>query len=123
MKVSIVAREAFLEQLGSCLRLALGSERQVAFITGEPGIGNTALADAFQTPAVGVSRELLIARGQCVECNGAVEAFYLVLEAPGQLFQSSSDSRLIVAVAALRLSSHSLLGCERINAAICRLQR
>ena len=68
----LLSHEALLERLGSCLRLALGSEWQVALITGESSIG-------------------------------AAKAFYPVLEALGQLFQSSSNDRIVIAVAALRL--------------------
>jgi predicted ATP-dependent serine protease len=43
----LVGREAELRRLHDCLAKAQGGERQVVFVTGEPGIGKTALLDAF----------------------------------------------------------------------------
>ena len=43
----LVGREAELAQLHGWLERALGGERQVVFVTGEPGIGKTAVVDAF----------------------------------------------------------------------------
>jgi DNA-binding winged helix-turn-helix (wHTH) protein len=44
---SLVGREAELAQLHRWLEKALQGERQIAFITGEPGIGKTAVVEAF----------------------------------------------------------------------------
>src|ERR1700690_1800021 len=41
----LVGRNAQLRELLNCLRGALASQRQVVFITGEAGIGKTALVD------------------------------------------------------------------------------
>lgn len=43
----IVGRDAELVRLQSCLKAALKGERQIVFVTGEPGIGKTTLVDAF----------------------------------------------------------------------------
>src|SRR5215475_9900730 len=43
----LVGREGALETLGACLHRALQGQRQLVFVTGEPGIGKTALVDAF----------------------------------------------------------------------------
>jgi DNA-binding winged helix-turn-helix (wHTH) protein len=43
----LVGREAELMDLHSLLDKALCSERQLVFVTGEPGIGKTTLVDAF----------------------------------------------------------------------------
>jgi DNA-binding winged helix-turn-helix (wHTH) protein len=43
----IVGREAELQQLQDCWEKALHGERQLVFITGEPGIGKTTLVEAF----------------------------------------------------------------------------
>src|SRR5208337_2080801 len=48
---SIVGRACALGELRDCLGNALKGERQIVFITGEPGIGKTSLADAFQHQA------------------------------------------------------------------------
>src|SRR5262249_18414404 len=43
----LVGREAALRQLHRWLEKALRGERQILFVTGEPGIGKTTLVDAF----------------------------------------------------------------------------
>ena len=98
--VPLAGREPVLNQLWDCLSLALQKQRQIVFVTGEPGIGKTALADAFQTQARGEWPEMLIARGQCVEGYGGTEAFYPVLEALGQMCRNSGGNRIIASIAA-----------------------
>jgi DNA-binding winged helix-turn-helix (wHTH) protein len=43
----LVGRDSDLAQLHGCLEKALSGERQLIFITGEPGIGKTTLVEAF----------------------------------------------------------------------------
>jgi DNA-binding winged helix-turn-helix (wHTH) protein/tetratricopeptide (TPR) repeat protein len=81
----MVGRERELGALRSCLRRTLKGQRQIVFITGEPGIGKTALVDEFQRLAAAEEPTLRIARGQCVEGYGGAEAYYPMLEAVGQL--------------------------------------
>src|SRR5271157_237916 len=81
----IVGREPALAALERCLDKAVRGERQIVFVTGEPGIGKTALVDEFQQRAAGNLRFPRIARGQCVEGYGGKEAYYPMLEALGQL--------------------------------------
>ena len=45
---------------------ALSTKRQIVFVTGETGIGKTALVEAFLEQAA-QTHELLIARGECLE--------------------------------------------------------
>ncbi|NOT58326.1 MAG: AAA family ATPase, partial [Deltaproteobacteria bacterium] len=77
-------RDAELAQLHELLEKALRGERQVVFVTGEPGIGKTTLVEAFvdQMMAQG---QLVCARGQCLEHYGAGEAYLPVLEALSRL--------------------------------------
>src|SRR5690242_11256055 len=67
-------------------------ERQVGFISGEAGIGKTALVDAFARtiPNDGTIR---VARGQCLEQYGTGEAYLPVLEAIGRLCRE--DPRVV----------------------------
>jgi AAA ATPase domain len=44
---ALVGREEEMRQLHACLRRALDGQCQVVFVTGEPGIGKTALVGAF----------------------------------------------------------------------------
>src|SRR5262249_23545774 len=83
---TFVGRSYELAWLGERLDRAARGERQLAFVTGEPGSGKTALAEAFVRALGGRA-----ACGQCFEQFGAGEAYMPVLEALGQL---RSDHRL-----------------------------
>jgi DNA-binding winged helix-turn-helix (wHTH) protein/predicted ATPase len=80
----VVGREEALSRMTSWFEKALGGERQVVFVTGEAGIGKTALVDAF-ADSIAADRRIRIARGQCLEQYGASEAYRPVLEAIGRL--------------------------------------
>lgn len=94
----LVGREAELAQLQGWLETALGGERQVVFVTGEPGIGKTALVDAFLQEAAATAR-WWVGRGQCVEHYGAGEAYGPVLEALGRLGGAREGERLVAVLA------------------------
>ena len=61
-----------------------GGERQIVFVTGEAGIGKTALIDTF-VRSIASDRSIRISRGQCLEQYGTSEAYLPVLEAIGRL--------------------------------------
>ncbi len=96
----LVGRDRELGALRACLRRALSGQHQIVFITGEPGIGKTALVDEFQRQAVVEQPSLRIARGQCVEGYGGTEAYYPMLEALGQLCHGSEGKRVVEILAA-----------------------
>jgi len=83
-RVTLVGRDGPLSELENYLRLAMAGQRQIVFVTGEPGIGKTALVDEFQCRAA-QSVSLRMKAGQCVEGYGGKEAYYPVLEALGSL--------------------------------------
>lgn len=118
----LVGRERELTQLQGWLTQALAGQRQLVFITGEPGIGKTTLIDAFLhslapsvpgkekhkprslTPydsavppphALLSSQRFWIGRGQCIEHYGSGEAYLPVLEALGQLCRQPDGAHLI----------------------------
>jgi DNA-binding winged helix-turn-helix (wHTH) protein/tetratricopeptide (TPR) repeat protein len=91
----LVGRKVALDQLSKCLQIALRSQRQVVFVTGEPGIGKTALVDEFQRNLASEVVGLRIARGQCVEGYGGKEAYYPLLEALGQLCRGPEKDSLV----------------------------
>ncbi len=62
----LVGRARELARLDEYLGLALSGRRQVVFVTGEPGIGKTALVDEFQRRAAGrLPTTLRAVRGGC----------------------------------------------------------
>src|SRR5262245_5172302 len=80
----VVGRDQALSQMRSWLGKILRGERQIIFVTGEAGIGKTALVDAFAR-SVASDRSVRIGRGQCLEQYGTSEAYLPVLEAIGRL--------------------------------------
>src|SRR5262249_30112922 len=91
---TFVGREEELAQLHKWLEKALGGERQIVFITGEPGIGKTTLVEAFLAKSAAEGR-MWIGRGQCIEHYGAGEPYLPVLEALGRLCREPDGERLI----------------------------
>ena len=92
---SFVGRHAELAKLHDSLDEARGGHRQVAFVTGEAGIGKTTLVKEFLAQLRGRD-DVWLAWGQCIEPYGAGEAYLPVLEAFGRLClarEASGSSR------------------------------
>lgn len=96
----LVGRSTELDQLRGSLRRAARGERQLMFVTGEPGIGKTALVDEFERQAVEATSGLRIARGQCVEGYGGQEPYYPMLETLGQLCRGPAADSVVQVLAA-----------------------
>lgn len=79
--VPLVGRQAEVAQLDAWFARAQKGQRQVVCITGEPGIGKTALVTAFCHHLSTSHSRVWLASGQCVEHYGAGEAYLPVLEA------------------------------------------
>lgn len=94
----LVGRRVELARMHAALGRARGGERQVLFITGEAGIGKTALTDTFLSEVAGRGGAW-IARGQCLQHYGAGEPYLPVLEALHELGQTSSGERLVTLLA------------------------
>ncbi len=91
---SFVGRQSELAQLRQWLDKALGGERQIVFVTGETGIGKTALVETFLTE-IAEDQAFRVARGQCIEHYGPGEAYLPVLEALGRLCRDPEGARLL----------------------------
>jgi DNA-binding winged helix-turn-helix (wHTH) protein/predicted ATPase len=90
----LVAREAELARLRALFGRASEGRRQLVFVTGEPGIGKTALVEAFLGRLAATS-PVRIGRGQCVEQYGAGEAYLPVLEALGRLGRRAGGDEIV----------------------------
>jgi DNA-binding winged helix-turn-helix (wHTH) protein/tetratricopeptide (TPR) repeat protein len=90
----LVGREAVLAGLHAALVRVRQHRRQMVFVTGEPGIGKTAVVEAFVAQAM-VTGPLRVAYGQCVEHYGRREAYLPVLEALGQLCRQPDGEHLV----------------------------
>ena len=95
----LVGREGGLETLRACLHRAMHGQRQLVLVTGEPGIGKTALVDAFQQQATADVPGLRLARGQCLEGYGGMEAYYPMLEALGELCRGAGGDAVVETLA------------------------
>lgn len=91
---TLVGRDAELARLHDLLGRAMDRQRQLVFVTGEPGIGKTALVEGFLS-GIGLMETLRIGRGQCVEQYGAGEAYLPVLEALGRLGREPRGGQLV----------------------------
>ncbi|MBI3801569.1 MAG: AAA family ATPase [Deltaproteobacteria bacterium] len=91
---NFVGRETELAQLQRWFEKALQGERQIVFVTGEPGIGKTTLVEAF-LERIASDPTLWIARGQCVAHYGVGEAYLPILEALKRLCREPGREHLI----------------------------
>jgi DNA-binding winged helix-turn-helix (wHTH) protein len=90
---SIYGRESVLAQLDEALDRARAGRRQMVFVTGEPGIGKTAVLDALaQSPAAQIFD---IARGQCVDAYGRGDAYLPLIEALDQLCRRATGVKTV----------------------------
>jgi predicted ATPase/DNA-binding CsgD family transcriptional regulator len=80
----LVGRDAELTRLQGALAAALEGGRQMVLVTGVPGIGKSALLEAFLA-SLAERPDLWLARGQCLPQVGPGEPYLPVLEALGSL--------------------------------------
>ncbi len=91
---TLVGRGAELARLHRLLENARNGQRQLVFVTGEPGIGKTALVEAFLSQ-IGPDATLRLALGQCVQQYGAGEAYLPLLEALGRLGREAGGEEVV----------------------------
>jgi DNA-binding winged helix-turn-helix (wHTH) protein/tetratricopeptide (TPR) repeat protein len=89
-----VGRTAALTQMLQWWTTAQQGTRQVGVIAGEPGIGKTALVEAFLAQ-MGAAGDCRVGHGQCIEPYGPGEPYLPVLEAFGRLCREPDGSRLV----------------------------
>ena len=90
----LVGRQEPLSRLAELLDTARGGQRGTLFVSGEPGIGKTALVDAFFGPRA-ERGDVWLARGQCIEQYGAGATFLPILEALGGLCRGPDAARIV----------------------------
>jgi len=106
-RTNLAGRTEELARLEEELHRLDAGQRRVVFVSGEPGIGKTALVDAFCAQVIEEQRAM-VARGQCVEGFAASEPYYPVMEALRQLCASADGEaacRVLARVAAPWLNS------------------
>ena len=90
----LVGREREVTQLHQWLERVRHGGRQTVFLTGEPGMGKTAVVNAF-VQEVASAGDVWLARGQCIEHYGGGEAYLPVLEALGRLCREPGGAPLL----------------------------
>ncbi len=88
-----VGRNESLAELLQCFALATSGRRQLVLVTGEPGIGKTALVDSFvdSLRARNDASTIVVGRGQCIEAYGVGDLYRPFREAVEQLLHSGGD--------------------------------
>src|SRR5262245_461304 len=92
---AFVGRQAELAKLHEALRLTRQGTRQLVLITGESGIGKTAVTEEFLRIAVSEEPGLCVLRGQCIQQYGQREPYMPVLDALERLLGSPLGPTLI----------------------------
>lgn len=108
--VSIAGREVELAHLQSQVGLVATGDRRIVFVSGEAGIGKTALVDTFCCQ-LGLSSDARVARGQCLRGVAEKEPYYPVTEALCQLC-SSPAGKTVIRTLARRAPAWLARGCE-----------
>jgi predicted ATPase len=80
------------------LREAFNGSGRLVFLTGEPGIGKTALADELLLRARKQPASLILCRGRCVEQYGTGEAYLPFLDALGAILAGPGRERVMSAL-------------------------
>jgi predicted ATPase len=91
----VFGREKELGKLDQMLESAVEGKGRVVLLSGEPGIGKTALTRTFVYQARKKNAELVLARGACVEQYGTGEAYLPFLDALASLLQSVGRERVV----------------------------
>jgi DNA-binding winged helix-turn-helix (wHTH) protein/predicted ATPase len=92
-----VGRAAEMEQLEKRLKIAASGQRQLVFVTGEPGIGKSALVNAFTE--ILDPNAVRIALGQCLDHHGVGEPYLPMIEALTRLATSAGGAPIRAIIA------------------------
>ncbi len=91
----LVGRERQQRRLREAWEAAVAGTSQVVLVEGEPGIGKTALVDAFVTEVAAVpGQRALVAPGACIEHHGPGEPYLPLLSALERLSGGAAAPRL-----------------------------
>src|SRR5262249_38333204 len=90
----LIGRDAELGRLHALLERATAGTRQIAFLTGEAGIGKTSVIETFRA-SIASRPDVSVATGQCIHQHGGAEALMPVLAALGRLAQGPHAARVV----------------------------
>jgi DNA-binding winged helix-turn-helix (wHTH) protein/tetratricopeptide (TPR) repeat protein len=104
----LVGRDLEVRRLEGFLRQAIEGAGRMIFISGEAGIGKTALADEFMRLASRRQQGLMLARGRALEQYGAGETYLPFLDSLSGLLRDGGD------VARITLRAHAPTWCLQL---------
>ncbi|MFI5006669.1 MAG: ATP-binding protein [Solirubrobacterales bacterium] len=107
----LVGREAELQKLEAFLAGAVAGQGAVIFLTGEAGIGKSALAGEFLRRAA-QNPQVSICRGRCVDQYGAGEAYLPFLDSLGTLLSGPGREQTLAV-----MTMHAPTWCLQVPAA------
>src|SRR5262249_40748518 len=90
----LVGRDDAMTVLQEDWKRVLGGERRIVFVTGDSGIGKSALAEAFLCE-IAQQTTCWMLRGACIEQYGAGEPYLPMLVALGSVARGPIGSRLV----------------------------
>jgi DNA-binding SARP family transcriptional activator/predicted ATPase len=89
-----VGRVTELDRLHESFGRTLDGDRRLVFITGEPGLGKTALAERFLADA-STATDVRVGVGQCLEHSGPGEPYLPLLDALARLCRAPGGDELV----------------------------
>jgi hypothetical protein len=92
----LLGRKQAIQQLHAIFDQACHAKRQLVFVTGEPGIGKTAMVRAFSTA---LADQTWIGTGQCVDHCGSAEPYLPVLDTLSKLCRGVQGDKLTALLA------------------------
>jgi DNA-binding winged helix-turn-helix (wHTH) protein/tetratricopeptide (TPR) repeat protein len=115
---TFVGRDQELRKLETFMEETARGAGKIALLSGEAGIGKTALAESFLAAIRRRYPDVLIARGVCIEQYGAGEAYLPFLDVLSALLATCARER---ALAALR--THAPAWCLHLSASLSSTER
>src|SRR5438874_2519756 len=97
---AFVGRDWQLQRLDTLMEQTIRGAGKIALLSGEAGIGKTALAESFLAQVRRRYPDVLAARGLCVEQYGAGEAYLPFLDALSSLLSTCAKDRVLTVLKA-----------------------
>ena len=120
--LGLVGREPVLQQMRAALVAAMAGTRQVVFVSGDPGIGKSAVIGAFLADQ-GTRPSVHVAGAACVEHYGAIEAYRPLLEMLTRLCKQPDGARVVATLAQCAPTWLAQLPAVQTPAQFAALQR